>query len=139
LPQPPRRSSDNDQLWTDIFFTEMGIPLTHTIDTLLGYAYMQKQVQQANLELPTPEHYEAGGKPFARYVIEVKAKRRYRIAQWGMNRGGVLGKLVYLVMGWLGSPNQLARTLVTLGRGYLPPSYTVTCEVVTSSLSSPQQ
>ena len=92
-----------------------------TADTLLGYAYMNTSTVKARLTLDRDAANNMANPVFI-YDIEIKEKKRYMLAQWGLKKGTFWGKLLCLLMIRFGAPMSLAEYVRSLASSILPPT-----------------
>lgn len=121
----------------ELFLLELGQIPKITVDTLLAYAYMQKGVVQANIEIDMDLPNEMR-QPKVKIVMQVKQKIRYKLAVLGLRTGGILGKSLYILMTLLGAPTYAGNAVKALASNYLPAKYQVDVQVETKPIKLQQ-
>lgn len=111
----------------------VGIPSEVTADNLLGYAYMQPGVHQANLEF-NPGSEDGKERPSVTYQVTLEKKfgKRYSAMSKAYASGGIFGKLrvIYLLKKGVPLPGFLEKAIANMAARYLPPNYQVFVNVV---------
>lgn len=106
----------------------MGIPSETTIQTLLGYAYMQPHVKGATIEFfPGSEDSQVRPSVTFKVELETKAANRHSSILRAQSSGGIFNKLKILALVKLGAPipGMIEKNIEALSKQYLPPSYQV--------------
>jgi len=112
---------------------EMGVIPAITMDNLIAFAYMQPDVKAANI-LVSGLTEETADKPISfTFQIQVRKPLRYRLAMWGLRKQTLLGKLVFVLMAYLGAPIGIGRVIETGAKRYLQDKFVIKAEIHTGS------
>lgn len=132
LPVQPKNASLNELFLQDQYLLTLGIPSEITFDNLLGYAYMQRGVEQATIQF-SPGSEDGKVNPSVTYTVQLDKQfgKRYASMHAAMAQGGILGRLkaLYLSKRGIPLPGRLEKTIEKLAGMYLPPNYKVLVHV----------
>jgi hypothetical protein len=120
-------------IWNEHFQLQMGIVPATTVNKLFRIAYQLPWVKRVNIAVHRDPNVE-NALPSFEYQVEIKQKVRYGLAAWGARRGGILGRLVQLVMVKLGAPLGIDAYIQNAAYSYLPAGYVVWVRVFCTEL-----
>lgn len=115
----------NDRLMAEMWLAEAGLFPATMADNLYAWARMQDGIKDARLEVSVGVDEKT---PFVRFVLIPKYWILYRLQEKFNNKGGIIGKIMLLILHKLGAPVFAGQLLTRMAKNYLPKKYDVRYE-----------
>lgn len=118
-------SSLNERLIAEMWLAEAGLFPATMADNLYAWARMQQGIAEARLEISVGVDDKP---PFVKFVLIPKYWFLYKLQEKLKARGGIISKVMLLLLSKLGAPVFAGNILTQMAKGYLPRSYDVRYE-----------
>lgn len=115
----------NDRLMAEMWLAESGLFPATMADNLYAWARMQKGISEARLQVSVGVDDKT---PFVNFVLIPKYWILYTLQEKFKKRGGIIGKVMLLLLSKIGAPVFAGEFLMQMAKGYLPKKYDVRYE-----------
>lgn len=115
----------NDRLMAEMWLAEAGLFPATMADNLYAWARMQSGIAEARLQVSVGVDEKA---PFVKFVLIPKYWFLYKLQERFRSRGGIIGKMMLLLLSKLGAPVFAGEALTQMAKAYLPRKYDVRYE-----------
>ncbi len=112
----------NDRLMAEMWLAEAGLFPATMADNLYAWARMQPGIKEARLEVSVGVDEKPA---FVNFVLIPKYWFLYRLQEKFRAKGGIIGKVMLIVLSKIGSPVFAGEILTSMAKGYLPKNYDV--------------
>ena len=115
----------NDRLMAEMWLAESGLFPATMADNLYAWARMQAGIANARLEVSVGLDDK---EPFVKFVLIPSSWLLYSLQERFKKKGGIIGKIMLLVLSKIGAPVFAGETLSQMAKSYLPKKYDVRYE-----------
>lgn len=109
----------------EMWLAEAGLFPASMADNLYAWARMQRGIAEARLEVSVGVDDKP---PFIKFILVPKYWFLYRLQERLKAKGGIMGKVMLLLLSKIGAPVFAGEVLAQMAKGYLPRSYDVRYE-----------